>query len=263
MAPFHYFLDEAKRLDDVVRLSSAGISVFQAQPEAIRALMLAKEGRIDEDSERLTRAHEDADLAKREVESGFPILHSWAVIGLWALLEATIRNFVAEWLRHKRTAWRAEPIQRLRVKLGDYESIPRNQRYSFVVALLERDLAAGLKSGVSRFEAMLDPFGLSGDVHAEVRRQMYEFNQVRNVIAHNAGKVDRRLSDACPWLESKVGDEFLISADMYRKYYGASAVYITLIICRTGEFFGVDMSDAKKTLTEGFESQYEKKQPPT
>lgn len=190
--PFGNFLDEADRLYHMVRLSSVGISMIRAAPQAIETLMKVEEDNATKASQRLKDARKDADLAKREVKSGFPILHAWAVVGLWALFEAMIRTFIAEWLQHKRTAWRTEPIRRLRIKLGEYESIPRNQRHRFVVELLEKELGAGLRDGVTRFEAMLEPFGLSGELPASLRREIYELSQVRNLIAHNASKVDRR-----------------------------------------------------------------------
>ena len=253
--PFRQFLDEAERLSHVVRLSAVGISMIRGTPKLIKALMELDESGSTEASERLQRAHEDADLAEHEVMSGFPILHAWAVVGLWALFEATIRSFVAEWLQHKRTAWRTEAIQRLRIKLGEYESIPRNQRYRFVVGMLERELGTGLADGVTRFEAMLDPFGLSGEIPASLRREIYEFGQVRNLIAHNASKVDRRFADACPWLEVKTGDELYVSRDMVNKYCSVTDAYVTLIICRLGEHFGFDLSDTRLLIFEKFEKQ--------
>ena len=251
--PFKHFLDDAARLSHMVRLSSVGISMLQATPKLIEALMKVKADNATEESQRLEHARIDADLAEREVKSGFPILHAWAVVGLWALFEATIRTFVAEWLKHKRTAWRTEPIQRLRIKLGEYESISRNQRHRFVVEMLEKELGAGLKDGVTRFEAMLEPFGLSGELPASLKREIYEFGQVRNLIAHNASKVDRRFADACPWLKVKIGDEFYVSREMFQRYFIVTTAYVTLIICRVGEYFGVDMSDNRVPIFEQME----------
>ena len=121
--------------------------------------------------------------------------------------------------------------------------------------MLEKELGAGLRDGVTRFEAILDPFGLSGELPASLRREIYELGQVRNLIAHNASKVDRRFADACPWLEVKTGDELYVSRDMVSKYCSVTGAYIALIICRVGEHFGVDMSDARLSIFEEFEKQ--------
>lgn len=248
--PFEQFLDDVDRLGHLVRLSSAGISVLQAMPQGIEALMKAEPDNITEKTKRLEAARIDAKLAEREVKSGFPVLNSLAVVGLWALFEAAIRTFVSEWLKHKRTAWRAEPIQKLKIRLGEYQSIPQSQRHRYVVELLERELVVGLKGGVSRFEAMLEPFGLSGELPEALRREIYELGQVRNLIVHNASKVDRRFADACPWLKAKIGSEFFVSREAYRRYEKVIAVYTSLIICRIGEHFGNDMSASRLSILE-------------
>ena len=116
--------------------------------------------------------------------------------------------------------------------------------------MLEKELGAGLRSGVNRFEAMLEPFGLSGELPESIGRDMYEFGQVRNLIAHNASKVDRQFSDACPWLKVKIGDELYVSRDMITRYYIVTGKYVTLIICRIGEYFGVDMSEQRLSVLE-------------
>ena len=105
---------------------------------------------------------------------------------------------------------------------------------------------------------MLEPFGLSGELPASLRREIYELSQVRNLIAHNASKVDRRFIDSCPWLGVKIGDEFIVSRDMFERYNYVTTVYATLIICRVGEHFGVDMSDDVFSILEEFEKRVSK-----
>ena len=75
---------------------------------------------------------------------------------------------------------------------------------------LEAEFAAGLRNGVERFEVMLKPFGLDGSVPEKLRRDMFEFGQIRNAIVHRGGHVDRQLSNACPWLGFAVGEELPI-----------------------------------------------------
>ena len=100
---------------------------------------------------------------------------------------------------------------------------------------------------------MLEPFGLSGELPASLRREIYELSQVRNLIAHNASKVDRRFINACPWLDVKIGDEFIVSRNMFVRYVYVTTAYSTLIICRVGEHFGVDMSDNRISILEKME----------
>ncbi len=254
-APFDNYLAESQRLGHVVRLSSRGISMLRGAPRIIEVLMKVQEDDSPETSESLENAKIEAELAQHEVDSGFPVLHAWAIVGLWAILESLIRTFVAEWLKHKRTAWQVESIERLRIRLGQYELIPRKQKHMFVTELLEKELGAGLKSGVTRFEALLKPFGLSGDVPDNIRQIIYEFGQVRNVIAHRGSKIDRQLLDACPWIGGQIDSDLHVSAEMFTKYQLIAQAYIVLIICRVGEYYGVDMSESRASILEDIDQK--------
>lgn len=52
--------------------------------------------------------------------------------------------------------------------------------------------------GVARFETLLALVELSGAIDEEHRKGLFELQQVRNVIVHRAGIVDRRLREQCP-----------------------------------------------------------------
>lgn len=249
-APFENYLEESQRLGHVVRLSSRGISMLRSAPRMLEVLMKVKEDDSPEALESFENAKIEAELAQHEVDSGFPVLHAWAIVGLWATLESLFKTFVAEWLKHKPTAWQVKPIKRLRIRLGQYESIPKNEKYMFVTELLEKELGAGLKSGVTRFNALLEPFGLSGDAPDNIRQIIYEFGQVRNAIAHRGLKKDRQLLDACPWIGGQIGSDLHVSAEMFKKYQFAAQTYVVLIICRIGEYYGVDMSESRASILE-------------
>lgn len=253
--PFDQFLQDVERLNGVVDLSAKGISMIRATPKMVEAVMKATADASEDRKAQLDNARKAAELAEHEVDSGFPVLYAWAVVGLWAHLESVIRVFVAAWLKHRKTSWQVEQIQRLPIKLGEYQSIPSEQKHAFVVELLERELGAGFKSGVTRFEKLLAPFGLSGGLPETLKKTIYEFGQVRNVIAHRAAKVDRRFIQACPWLNVRIGTDLHVSADMFTRYYGATCGYITLLICRVGEKYEVDMSTTRTDVEDTMENK--------
>ena len=254
LACFKQFICETERLNQVIDLSARGISVVRGMPKIVEVLMKVEDKIEDiEAKSELERAQAEAILAEREVKEEFPLLHAWAVISIWALLEAVIKSFVAEWLKRKPTAWRVDPIQRLKIRIGKYESIPRAERHLFVTELLERETGAGLKNGTTRFEALLTPFGLSGESPDIVRRIIFELGQVRNLIVHRGGRVDRTFREACPWVKIPLGHELKVSTKMWRKYFEAVHIYITLLICRVGTYFGADMSENLSSLYESAE----------
>lgn len=254
MACFEQFICETERLKQVIDLSARGISVVRGMPKVVEALMKVEDKAEDTEAKsKLERAQAEAILAKKEVKEDFPLLHGWAVISIWALLEALIKSFVAEWLKRKPTAWRVEQIQRLKIRIGEYECIPRAERHLFVAELLERETGAGLKNGTARFEALLKPFGLSGECPDIVNRTIFELGQVRNLIVHRGGRVDRTFREACPWVQIPLGHELKVSNEMWHKYFEAVHIYIVLLICRVGTYYGKNMSETLLSLYESVE----------
>ena len=101
--------------------------------------------------------------------------------------------------------------------------------------MVEREVGAGLRKGVDRFEALLAPFDLAGEVPAELRKTIYELAQVRNAIVHRAMRVDTELVEACPWLELVAGTELHVTRPMLAAYFEAGCRYSVLLIERATE----------------------------
>lgn len=251
--PFRDFIEQTKRLDELLRLSISGISILRGMPKIVEVLakMQGESGKETRDT--LQRAKKEAELAKREVKDDFPLLHAQTTIALWSALEATIRYFLTRWLQNYEKAMEVEAIQKLRVKIGEYESLEGEERFFYILNRLEQELATPLKTGVTRFESLLDPFGLAGPVDEDVRRNLFELNQVRNALVHRAGLADRRLTNSCPWMKLKVGDPVKVDREMTTRYSESVANYALELIIRIGEHFGVDMSEfrSKSQATNG------------
>lgn len=191
------------------------------------------------DVEELESARKMAELAQREVDGGFALLHSQAVVSLWSSLEDLLRTFLARWLANEASAKQADSVQKLKITLGEYESMDEEERSFYVVELLERELQSPLRHGVSRFESVLEPFGLSGRIGKATQKDIYELYHVRNVLVHRRGFADRRLIQACPWLGVEVGDPLVVSHKMYAGYSKAVADYVLELIQRVRVHFGL------------------------
>lgn len=252
--PIKDFLDYLQRLDQFLLLSIRGVGMITSMPQMVDALAhyeavskpLEDQGqqRLDQ----LQRAQKMAELAKREFDEGFPLLHSQALVSQWGGLEALIRTFLARWLTNEPNAILAEPIQRLRIRLGEYETLDENERPYYILELLENEIKAPLRDGVSRFECLLGVFGLSGEVDETDRKNLYEMQQLRNVIVHRRSVADRRLIEACPWLGLKTGDLVTIKHEAYRRYTASVVNYVTELIVRAAVYFGRERSEFLKDI---------------
>lgn len=169
------------------------------------------------------------ELALREVAEGFPGLFGQGVVSLWGLLESGVRSVAASYIQGMTGALQLPDLAKLKVKLGEYEALDGEDRAYYVLDLVERELAGPLRSGAERFECLLKVFSLDGPVPDELGRTLFEFSQVRNLLAHKDGVADRRFVNNCPWLPVSVGCEFHVDASRFHKYASASGDYMALI----------------------------------
>ena len=242
--PFYEFLDHKRDLAQVLLLSINGISMLRGRYQAIKVLReIEDEGA--ETCDELKAAAEQKTLAQREVDKGFPLLHEQATVFLWGSLEALIRSFVASWLGNRQEAWQSPDVKKLKVNLGDYEALDPGDRCLWVVDLLDKATGAPLRVGVNRFDELLRPFGLQGPFPDDAKKTLFELSQVRNALMHRRGRADRRLIDACPWLELSPGDQIEISHKMWRRYNSVVGMYVLKLIDRVGEAFGFERLDLK------------------
>ena len=217
--------------------------MMRGVPKAVEVLAKTDEANESDHQERLDRARKDANLAQHEIDTGFPLVFSSAVVALWSLLEAVVRSTVVAWLKNEPKSFSSDPIAKLRIRVGDYEKLPQEERFHYIAELLEGESAAGLRNGVERFEALLKPFGLGGAVPERLRRDMFEFAQVRNAIVHRGGTTDRQLTIACPWLGLSIGEDLPIKRQNFDRYGDAAHWYVVLLICRVRIHFGADVDE--------------------
>lgn len=238
--PFEDYLDFTERIGEVVELATVGIAHLQGMPKILEkaAEVLGEKGSPDV-KVRLKRAERLAELAKRESAMGFPLIHAQATVAVWGALEDLIRTFVAKWLQQEPSALFNPPLSAIKVAIGDYERLSPEEKGVFLADTLERSVNAAFKQGVTRFEAILQPIGLSGSVPDDIGKNIFELGQVRHVIVHRRGIADRRLLDACPWLTVQPGSPLVVTNPDLQRYHEAAVSYAVELMCRVGEHFGV------------------------
>lgn len=241
---FRDSLNAHKTLMQIIHISEHGIGVLRGMPKIVK-VVADVEGNTDapSTSERLEEAEKEAALAIAEIEKGFPVLHGLAVVALWSWLEHSAKGFIALWLRHRRDVISVPAVQKLRVKLGDYLQLGKEEQAQFLVELLEQDLASPLKRGVNRFQSLLEPFGLSDALPDGCARSLFELQQVRNAFAHRNGRADRRLRAECPWLKLKLNQPVQVSREMLLEYSNASVEFLLTLLYRVGDVYGIDLRE--------------------
>lgn len=253
IAPLHRAREAIEEIDRVLHLSVRGIAQLSKSAPLIEALEnydRFKGGEVDpvESKRRIALARAEAEFAQRELDRGFPILHSHATVALWGLLEATIEDVALEFLESDASSLAHPSLASIRIPLTEFEQLERSDRVRFLLAEYTRNSKADLKLGVTRFETLLDLVRLSGGVEEGLRRDLFEHHQVRNAIVHRAGVADRRLVVHCPWLDIKVGTAIVVSHRQYVHYRNAAEAYLVELVMRMYVRDGLTREEAETQI---------------
>jgi len=220
--------EQSQKLDEAYAgMRQAGEKIRPRVPRKYRHLWEVKENReLDE------RIRKSSRLAKVEVDEGFPTLHRQVALSSWSSLEWLVSALLANWLANEPKALSIEPVRKVKVSMADYETLTGMEKYYYLLSEIERDNKSGLRQGVDRFESTLQIFGFSGSVPAKLKKVLFEFGHVRNVLVHRNGVADARFVHACPWLTLSAGQAVIVDEARLYQYMNAAMEYVTLICDR-------------------------------
>ena len=241
--PFDHFIQFVQETHRILLMSMRGISGLQAMPGLIRALApveaCARDQQVESHNDDLEEATQMAAFAKAEAESGFPLVHAHAIVGMWGALEALIDEVVSCWLVHVPELLQQDAILRIRLPLARFHLLDEEDRMGLVINELKREAKTAFKPGVAGFEDVLSMIGLGGPVEEEDRRALLEMRVVRNLWVHRRGVADRRAVDACPWADFAIGQRVQITHPLYHRYHDAIQNYVLTLINRVRRKIGL------------------------
>lgn len=175
--------------------------------------------------------------AQEEIRNGFQLLIAHSVVALWAALECTIPQVCAAMIYNNPEILKEEKFEKIKLPIQLITSRRSFDLFANIIEELERNLSAKLKIGVGRFESVLDQIGLGGEIDDRTRRDLLELSQLRNLIVHRFGKVDKQFKIRCKWINVKVGARIKLNIDDYFRYQLAVANYSSIIAKRILNYY--------------------------
>jgi hypothetical protein len=238
--PFDRFIQFIQESDRVLNLSIKGIYQISQQMPLLQALDNLERVRAENadrpfEPKNFEAAKLEAEFARQEIEKEFPLLHSHALVTTWSALEALFEDVVVVHLINRPEILKEEAFQKTRIPLATYEQLNQEDKSRLLVYEVQRTLSSEQRLGLDCFEALLKLVSLSGKVESEMRRDIYEIQQLRHTIVHRASLADRKLLEACPWLKLTSGERIMISREHYRRLIETVFNYVTLVIKRATE----------------------------
>lgn len=235
------FLNRAEELIKFTQMCRNAIQETTGMPRLTE--VLARVNKKHE--EKIEPAKQLAAVAQLEVDSGFAILHSINVVLLWGGLESATRDFLVFWLVKYPEARQIDEIAKLRIRIGEYESLGIEDRMRYVLGLLEREHGSALRPGIARFTQLLHFVGIIPELEDELQKSLLEMSAVRNVIVHRGSTADHRFVEQCPWASWKEGDKIEVSGEHIQKYFRAQLSFVEKVItaAKEVEYFRADDED--------------------
>lgn len=247
---FSSAMERFRRVTEVTQAARTGLNVLHQLPGILEELE-GDQSAPSSDEDRLSRKKrllEKAQIAEGEIKEGFPQVNAFIVVAFWSQLEYTVKGLGVAWLLHNKSAFKSTKIHSLKVPVGEYAALTRQEQMHYLVDRLDQESSGPLRHGVNRFEALLGALGLSGSSEASVQEALYELQCVRNLIAHRDGQIDRAFIRKCPWFSGKLGSDLKVTRDMIAAYDASIGAYILELFNRVGDHYGFDYRNTTDEL---------------
>lgn len=219
------FVKDYKSLEQLLKSTTSAIGLLRLSPRIFKAIDTSEGGK-NFSVDMYKSVENMSDIAKEEINNGFPFIYGQAAVGLWALLEATMFNIASGWIYHNKDTLEIDSIAKIKIRLGEYENLGGMERCEYIIDQLERDIGSTHKLGVGRFESLLGLFYQTKRLPDQIKKYLYELSQVRNVILHRAYIADDTFVNSCPWLNLHTGQKIKVTEEMLHRYYNAAGLYI-------------------------------------
>ena len=248
------YLDSIEKISLFVDLAWQGLHYSSEATKYIelkdRINKLRNEPSIDKESkeykENLKRAVMLEKFAESEKKNGFSYLYELSSVRLWSVLEAVVDDLVICLLSNYPTVLENEEIIKIKGPLVEFSRLSEEEQAYYLLDSIKRNLDSNLKKGIGKFESVLKAVNLNGPISDCVRKKLFELSQVRNVIVHRSGLVDKQILDNCPWLNIRIGNNIILTTKDFHLYLGACQWYIINLAVRLIRNYPAN--EKKKTL---------------
>lgn len=235
---------------DLVELTTKGVLELSHWPMVAEVLIEVDQERrsrreppLDEVGEtaesRLKEAEKIAEWAHREIGSDFTLLHSHSLVLIWSAIETAVRDLCVASLRNVPELLDGEGFVTIRIPFAQFLALSDEDRLEAFLLELERTSTVQGKQGMKRLEALMKFVGLEGEMDdPRLPHEMHLLSQVRNLIVHRRGVVDRRFLEHCPDVGGIAGQRLLINRPFYVRLYLAAVHYLCVIHNRCCRVYG-------------------------
>jgi len=200
-------------------LLERGLGALLYMPIALPVLQgkLIENGKIDSARvlSSLTRMSEgDSKFARTEIDNGYQATSKHISIDLWAAIENMVEDILTVYLVHDECAVTSICNK---YKLKQPSALVEEKHYRNFISQ-KWEYATNHNNVAARYAEQLRETGIDVSVDSNTQRVLQELSSGRDILMHNAGVVDQRFVDKCPWLGLQLGGKFSPKRDDVKRY---------------------------------------------
>lgn len=171
------------------------------------------------------------DCAKSEVHAGFQTLKAQTIIALWTGLEIMIEDLFVAWMFDFPSCLHDKKFQNIKIPLAEFCTLETEPLIRKLYESYIKDSSKPI--GIGRFELVLKALGVKEVENApEISKSIYELNLLRNLFAHQGGRVDVKFHQTEIGQAYKLGDIFYLYDNQFRGYCSHAIQYVESILSR-------------------------------
>lgn len=227
-ARFHQLLDVLELCRDGIARTPHVARYAEAWDNFLSKLEMQEE----DGSAKLEYIQKLAAKASTELTLGFPTLHSHVLVSLWSIVENTIEDFVVEWIKCHPQFMSTAQISKVKISLGEYMRLDEDEKTRYLLSEIKQQLGCGSALGIEKFEKLLNLCELGGPVDDDLRKNLIELSEIRNVIVHRSSSADRKLLQTCRWLPLKPNERIAVDRQTCDRYVSAVDRYMANVLRR-------------------------------
>jgi hypothetical protein len=173
----------------------------------------------------------------------------------WAEIESFMDAFLKSWLTHQAPPSTLPIFEKIsftqsvrefeQLSVRGFEQLSRSEVMTLYVQSLKVKVRKG--SEIKTFFAALDNVGLDkcdGKEKKRLERVITELQQIRNVMVHKSGIVDKRMITACPWLEMnpkvEIDKLYPLNIEVMQSHASNSFAFLQHVTNRLERYFPED-----------------------
>ncbi len=147
---------------------------------------------------------------KKEIDEDYFSIKSAELILLYSRFESAITEVIYLYFRACKYS-KIPNINNIKYNINDFLMLSKKDQKIFVADLYILQNTTNIRYGFNRFESILKPIFGESKVEKNIKKEIFKFAQIRNLLIHKNGVVDKNFKSLFKDTKQRIGNKINIS----------------------------------------------------